>query len=146
MKNLNFPITKTKVEGLTKKFDLNTREGRKEYFTAKAGTEIEKIKKYLADGNAFVAFLMGKKNSGKGTYSKLFMEAVGAEHVGHLSVGDLVRDIHKNVETEEGKQELLDFLKKNYRGFHSPEETIDLILGRSQTTLISSELILALIQ
>jgi adenylate kinase family enzyme len=89
---------------------------------------------------------MGKKNSGKGTYSKLFMEAVGKEHVGHVSVGDIVRDIHKSVETEEGKQELLEFLKKNYRGFHSPEETIDLILGRNQSSLISSELILALIQ
>ncbi len=146
MKNLNFPITNTKGDGLTKKFDLNTPEGRKEYFEAKAGKEIEKIKKYLADGNAFVAFLMGKKNSGKGTYSKLFMEAIGKEHVGHLSVGDLVRDIHKRVETEEGKQELIEFLKENYRGFHTPEETIDLILGRSQSTLISSELILALIQ
>ena len=146
MKNLNFPITKTKTAGVEKKFDLNTLTGRKEYFLAKVGPEVKIIKDYLAEGKTFLGFLLGKKNSGKGTYSKLFMEIVGSEHVGHLSVGDLVRDIHKSVETEEGKKELMDFLKAHYRGFHSPEETIDLILGRSQSTLISSELILALIE
>jgi adenylate kinase family enzyme len=146
MKNLNFPIFKTITPGVEKKFDLNTIEGRKEYFTAKVGPEIEKIKKYLSSDKAFIAFLLGKKNSGKGTYSKLFMEAVGSEYVGHLSVGDLVRYIHKSIESEDGKKKLIEFLKKNYRGFHSPEETIDLIMGRSQSSLVSSELILALIQ
>ena len=70
MKGLEFPIISTKVKGLTKKFDLNSPEGRKVYFKAKAGTEIEKIKKYL-DKNTFVAYLIGKKNSGKGTYSQI---------------------------------------------------------------------------
>jgi adenylate kinase family enzyme len=37
-------------------------------------------------------------------------------------------------------------LSKNYRGFHTIEETIDLIEGRSQSTLISTELILALLK
>ena len=146
MKGASFPVFNTKVQGVDRAFDLNGTAGRAEYFQAKAGEEIKKLKKYLADGKTFVAFLIGKKNSGKGTYSKLFMEAVGSEHVGHLSVGDIVRDIHKQLETEEGKKALLAFLKENYRGFHSPEETIDLILGRSQTTLITSELILALIK
>ena len=146
MKNLNFPITKTKIEGSNKRFNLNDPKDRAEYFKSKAGKEIEAIREYLASGKAFVAFLLGKKNSGKGTYSKLFMEAVGGVNVGHLSVGDLVRDIHKAVETEDGKTELINFLKDNYRGFHSPEETIDLILGRNQSSLISSELILALIK
>ena len=36
--------------------------------------------------------------------------------------------------------------EENYRGYHSPEETIDVILGRSQSTLITSELVLALIK
>lgn len=146
MESLNFPIFKTKLEG-SPKFNLNDPDERKKYFALKAGSEIKKLQDYLAEGNTFVAFLLGKKNSGKGTYSKLFMEALGSgDKVGHLSVGDIVRDAHESLATEEGKRTLIEFLKKTYRGFHSPEETIDLILGRSQSSLISSELIVALIK
>ena len=145
MKDINFPVFKTKMEGVTEKFNLNDPAGRKKYFEAKAGPEIEKIKKYL-ENKTFVAFLLGKKNSGKGTYSKLFMELMGTEHVGHLSVGDLVRDVHGSLASPEKKQELVEFLSKNYRGFHTVEETMDLIEGRSQEKLVSSELILALIK
>src|SRR3989344_5504390 len=107
MKNINFPIFKTKIPGVDGKFNLNDLEGRKDYFFTKAGSEIQKLKKYL-EKNTFMAFLMGKKNSGKGTYSKLFMEAVGKDKVGHISVGDVVRDVHKAVESGEGKKELFD--------------------------------------
>jgi adenylate kinase family enzyme len=144
--NMNeFPVFKTKVEGVTQKFDLNDPDSRKVYFQAKVGPEIEKLQKYLKD-KTFVGFLLGKKNSGKGTYSKLFMEAVDREHVGHLSVGDIVRDVHDSLENPETKQALIGFLKTNYRGFHTIEETIDLIEGRNQSSLISSELILTLIK
>ncbi len=108
-------------------------------------SQIAAIKKFL-ETKAFVAFLIGKKNTGKGTYSKLFMEIVGKEHVGHLSVGDLVRDVHKSIADEKEKTDLEAFLKNNYRGFHTVEETFDLIEGRSQEKLMSSELILALIK
>ena len=47
------PIFNTKTEGVTRVFDLTDPAERKEYFMAKAGPEIEKIKKYLADGNTF---------------------------------------------------------------------------------------------
>jgi len=140
-----FPIFKTKTEGVTQKFDLNNVKNRQEYFMAKAGAEIEKLKEYLGH-DEFVAFLLGKKNSGKGTYSKMFQEVVSMEKVGHLSVGDLVRDIHSALEKEETKNELIEFLKENYRGFNTVEETLDLISGRSQTSLVSTELILALIK
>ena len=146
MKGLNFPVFKTKTEGVTKAFNLSTPDGRKEYFTAKAGAEIEKIKAYLQNGNTFVAYLLGKKNSGKGTYSKLFVEAVGVPNVGHVSVGDIVRDVHKGMELPEEKVKLTDFLAKNYRGFHTLEEVDGLIEGRDQSTLISTELILALLK
>jgi adenylate kinase family enzyme len=106
---------------------------------------LAKLREYLK-ANTFVGYLLGKKNSGKGTYSKLFMEALGQNCINHISIGDIVRDIHKNLEVEENKKKFLDFLAKNYRGFHSVEETIDLILGRSQSNLISSELIIALIK
>ncbi len=141
----DFPIAKTKIDG-DRPFDLSDPSARAQYFALKAGPEIEAIRKYLAEGKTFVAYLLGKKNSGKGTYSKLFMEAIGSDRVGHVSIGDIVRDAHTLVETKAGQGQLVDFLKKNYRGYHSPEETIDLILGRSQSSLISSELILALIK
>lgn len=146
MKDVNFPIFKTKVDGAAQPFNLSDPEERKKYFALKAGPEIEKLKKYLAEGKTFVAYLLGKKNSGKGTYSKLFMEAVGASNVGHISVGDIVRDVHKGLESPEEKKALTDFLAKEYRGFHSLEETIDLIEGRNQSGLISTELILALLK
>jgi len=145
MKGVNFPIYTTKRAGLTESFDLNDPAERKKYFEAKVGADVEKIKTFLKD-RAFVAFLLGKKNSGKGTYSKLFMEIMGSEHVKHISVGDLVRDIHLAIETPEGKKAFMDFLSKNYRGFHGLEEIEDSILGRGTTTLLSSELILALIK
>lgn len=141
----SFPLFSTKVQGLTQKFNLNDPEGRKEYFKAKAGEEIGKLKNYLSD-KTFVAFLLGKKNSGKGTYSKLFMEAVGPDHVGHVSVGDLVRDAHKVFETGSGKDELVAFLKQHYRGFHSLAEIEDIVLGKNQSTLLSSDLIMALVK
>lgn len=142
---INFPIFKTKISGVEGKFNLNDPIERKKYFEAKAGKEIEKLKKYL-EKDTFLAFLMGKKNSGKGTYSKLFMEAVGKDRVGHISVGDVVRDVHRAIETGEGKKELMTSLEKNYRGFHSLQEVEDIILGRDTKSLVSSELIVALLQ
>lgn len=145
MPEQEFPIFKTKIEGLGKTFNLNDPKERRQYFEAKVGSEIEKLKEYLTR-NTFVGFLLGKKNSGKGTYSKLFMEAVSMERVGHVAVGDIVRDVHKSLENHQSKQELVDFLSKNYRGFHNLDEVVDLIEGRNQSNLISSELILALIK
>lgn len=140
-----FPVFKTKTPGVEQKFNLSDPAGRKEYFQAKAAPEIKALREYLNE-KTFVAFLLGKKNSGKGTYSKLFMEAVGAEHVGHISVGDIVRDSHKIFETGAGKDELVAFLEKNYRGFHSISDIEDMILGKDQSKLVSSDLIVALIK
>lgn len=142
---MEFPIFKTKVGGLSERFNLNDLQDRNKYFQAKAGADIRKIKNYLESG-AFVAYMLGKKNSGKGTYSKLFMEQAGSEHVSHVSVGDIVRDVHKNLDHAPNKSALVNFLKENYRGFHTVEETVDLIEGRSQSSLISSDLIVALIK
>lgn len=145
MDKIDFPIFKTKTDGVDRKFNLNDPAERKAYFEAKVGNEIEKVKKYLTD-KTFVAFLMGKKNSGKGTYTKLFMEALGVKNITHLSIGDLIRDVHAALSSEEKKAELIEFLKNNYRGFHTIEETIDLIEGRNQSALISTELTVALIK
>jgi len=152
MSALNFPIFKTKIVGLNKKFNLNDPDDRREYFKLKAGPEIEKIRKYLDSGKTFVGYLLGKKNSGKGTYSKLFMEAISPSTsseqaaIGHVAVGDIVRDVHAGLSDPKKKKELSEFFKKNYRGFHSLEEMDGLIEGRSQSSLVSTELILTLLK
>ena len=73
MKGLEFPIVSTKVKGLNQKFNLNNPAERLKYFEAKCPTEVAKIKAFLSK-NTFIAYMVGKKNSGKGTYSKLLME------------------------------------------------------------------------
>ena len=153
MHGVDFPVFVTKMPGVGEKFNLNDPAERRRYFDAKAGPEIKKIKEYLDSGRTFVGYLLGKKNSGKGTYSKLFMEAVdepstgpGQGRVGHVAVGDIVRDVHAGLSDQAKKQELTEFLLKNYRGFHSVEEISELIESRSQSTLISTELILALLK
>ncbi|MEK7076802.1 MAG: nucleoside monophosphate kinase, partial [Patescibacteria group bacterium] len=144
MKGISFPVFKTKVAGVSEKFLLEDPAERRKYFDAKAGAEIEKLRDYLRD-NTFVGFLLGPKNSGKGTYSKLFMEAVGGDRVAHISVGDIVRNVHKDIES--GKQEeLIAFLRARYRGFITIEKVIDVILGRDTKTLLPTEVILALVE
>ncbi|HLN18835.1 MAG TPA: hypothetical protein VK255_01550, partial [Patescibacteria group bacterium] len=97
-----------KVSGLDKKFDLSDPEERKKYFEAKAGGEIAKLKKYFDEGKTFITYLLGKKNAGKGTYTKLMAEIFGKDKIGHISVGDIVRDVHSAMEDETKKEELLD--------------------------------------
>jgi adenylate kinase family enzyme len=149
---MNFPIFKTKISGVNQKFDLNDPAERRKYFELKAGKEIAQLRRYLESGKTFVGYLLGKKNSGKGTYAKLFMEAIGSSAssagatIGHVAVGDIVRDVHAGLSDAQKKRDLTEFLKKNYRGFHSVEEVDKLIEGRSQSALISTELILALLK
>ncbi|MDP2932776.1 MAG: hypothetical protein Q8N81_01450, partial [bacterium] len=128
---MDFPICKTKIEGAPERFDLNDLESRRKYFQLKIGKEIEQLRHYFRKDKSFVAYLLGKKNSGKGTYSKMFMEIIGGNHVGHVAVGDIVREVHKDLESEEGKRALMTFLRKKYRGFHTVEETVEQLLGRS---------------
>ena len=145
MKEFSFPIFKTKTEGVSQKFMLEDPVERRKYFEAKAGSEIEKLREYLRT-NTFIGFLLGPKNSGKGTYTKLFMEAVGEDRVAHISVGDIVRSVHKNLKDEYQKNELINFLKRRYRGFITIEKAIDVILGRDTKTLLPTEIILALVE
>lgn len=145
MKNFEFPIYKTKIPSVSEKFNLDDPVDRHRYFEAKAGPEIEKLRDWLRENN-FVAFLLGKKGSGKGTYTKMFMEIFGSEHVAHISVGDLVRMVHKDLADENKKKELMGFLKKRYRGFISIDKIFDVIEGRDVTTLLPTEVILALVE
>ena len=144
MKGLEFPIIGTKVKGLTKKFNLTSLSGRRQYFEAKTGDEISHIKKFLEEGS-FMAFLLGKKNSGKGTYSHLFTEIFGEGKVALVSVGDVVRETHANwgkfVITPDYTK-----LKSLYRGYITFEEAVEALLGRSTEKLLPTEFVLALLK
>ncbi|MFA5106794.1 MAG: nucleoside monophosphate kinase [Patescibacteria group bacterium] len=145
MKDFQFPFVKTKVEGLTTKFNLEDPVERRKYFEAKVGPEIEKIRDYLHDGT-FVSFLLGKKNSGKGTYSKLFMEAIGHEHLAHVSIGDVIRKADQDLRDPAKKDALVAEMRRRYRGFITIEEVVETILSRSQQKLLPTEAILALLE
>ena len=140
-----FPIIKTKVSNVTKKFDLTDPAQRKEYFESKVGAEIGKLKKYLKE-NTFIAYLLGKKNSGKGTYTKLMGEIFGADKIGHISVGDLVRATYKDIEDPIKRKEIMEYLEDHYRGYISIEDAIDALIGKNQKVLLPTEFILALLK
>jgi adenylate kinase family enzyme len=141
----HFPVVKTTVPSLTKKFDLNDKTERKEYFEAKVGEEIAKLKKYF-ESKTFVAYLLGKKNSGKGTYTKLMAEIFGADKIGHVSVGDLVRETHKIIEDPSERQKVVEYMEKNYRGHISIDDAIDALIGKNQKSLLPTEFIMALVK
>lgn len=143
MKGFNFPIFKTKTGGPV--FKLADPAERKKYFERKAGPELAKLRDYLRTGT-FVGILLGKKNSGKGTYSKLFMEALGTDKVAHISIGDIVRNVDADLKDPARKADLLSFLQKKFRGFISRDEVVNRLLGRSTQSLLPTEAILALVE
>lgn len=146
MKDIQFPIFKTKTEGVTQKFDLTDPGQRQDYFRLKAGKEIKELQEFLKKGNTFIAYLLGKKNSGKGTYAKMFQEVIDKKRIEHFSIGDMVREFDEVVRDKKKKKELVSFLEKNYRGYLSLRETISALKERSTETLLPSELILALVK
>ncbi|MFW6283518.1 MAG: nucleoside monophosphate kinase, partial [Minisyncoccales bacterium] len=146
MKNLQFPIFKTKMEDVDKKFNLIDSKDRQAYFEAKAGDEIDDLKDYLSE-NSFIAYLLGKKSSGKGTLSKMLRNLVGKDKMEHISIGDLVRDVHKKIEnSKQEKADLIDWLEENYRGYMPVKKAVNALLNRDTSTLLPSEFILALVK
>lgn len=142
----DFPVFKTKISGKGKKFDLSDPKQTSEYFEYKAGSEIARIKDFLKK-NSFIAYLLGKKSAGKGTYSKIFTSIFGADKVAHLSVGDVVRAVDEEMADPVKKAELIAYLKKNYRGFHSLGEIIKSQEERGTgKPLLPTEYILALLK
>ncbi len=140
---MEFPLFKTKMGG--KKFNLTDPKDQKEYFELKAGREIKKLREYLKE-NTFIAYLLGKKNSGKGTYSKMLAQTVWPEKIEHFSIGDMIRAIDKELTDEKKKSGLFKFLKKNYRGQFPIEKIISVLEKRSTKTLLPTELILTLVK
>ena len=142
---MKFAPFKTQMPSVTEDFDLNSPEGRAQYFEAKAGYEIKKIKEYL-DRSSFIAYLMAKKSAGKGTYARMMVEIFGEDKIAHLSVGDLVREVDEEMKDPQKKEELEEFLKERYRGYHSLEEIMEAQEGRSTKKLLPTEFVLALVE
>jgi adenylate kinase family enzyme len=142
MRDLDFPIFKTKSDTY-KKFNLTDVKQRQAYFEYKCGPEIKKLKKYLKT-NTFIAYFLGKKSSGKGTYSKMLAEVVDKDKIAHFSIGDMIRSFDETIKDKNKKKELVEFLEKNYRGFLPLEEIMKALENRSTKVLLPSELILAL--
>ena len=126
-----------------RKFDLTDASQRREYFEYKAGEEIKKLKDYLKN-NTFIVYLLGKKSSGKGTYSKMLKEIIAPDKIEHFSIGDMIRSFDGILKDEQQKKELVDFLHKKYRGPVSVDDIIKSMEGRSTKILLPTELILAL--
>lgn len=143
---MEFPVFRTKTNGVDQEFNLSNPIEREKYFLSKAGKEIEKIRDFFRGGNTFIAYLLGKKNSGKGTYSKMFGEVVGEEYVKHISVGDMIREAEKEIQDKTKKEGMIEYIKKNYRGFISLDDALKALSERSTKTLLPTELILTLIK
>jgi len=141
---MKFPIFKTKTKEY-RKFNLTDPKEQEKYFRFKAGEEIKKLRRYLKR-NTFVAYLLGKKSSGKGTYSKMFAQVVLPEAIDHFSIGDMIRGVDKELQDKQKRKRLVDFLAKNYRGRMSLKEIISALEKRSTKTLLPTELILALVK
>lgn len=109
----------------------------------KAGEEIKKLRQYL-ENHSFIVYLLGKKNSGKGTYAKMFAEIVASEKIFHFSIGDMIRRVDNELKDKEKKAQLIEFLKKNYRGWVSIDDIISMLESRNTKKLLPTELILTL--
>jgi len=144
MKDTNFPLFKTKSEKY-KKFDLTDVKERGAYFEYKCGAEIEKLRRYLKN-NTFIAYLMGKKSSGKGTYAKMFAEVVDPDKIAHFSIGDMVRSFDDVIKDQQKRKQIVAFLEKNYRGRMPLDQIMKSWDNRSTKTLLPTELILALVK
>lgn len=142
---MDFPLYKTKNENCAKVYNLTDPADQADYFQCKAGAEIAKLKAFMQK-NTFIVYLLGKKNSGKGTYSKILAGLVGKDLMEHFSVGDMIRAISKEIQDPAKKQEIADYLSKNYRGWISADKLMAVIEGRDTKTLLPTELILALVK
>jgi len=143
--DFSLSLYKTKVKDLNRNFNLMSPEDRHEYFEAKVGQEIKALKEFF-NGNTFIAYWLGKKNSGKGTYSKLMMEIFGADKISHISVGDLVRRLSNDLDDPQKKDDLLKYFSEHYRGYISVEDSVKAFLNRDTASLLPNEFVLTLVK
>ncbi|HLB51369.1 hypothetical protein A3F07_04530 [candidate division WWE3 bacterium RIFCSPHIGHO2_12_FULL_38_15] len=146
---MGFPIFNSKELSNGKVYSLSNPGGRYEYFHAKLGSKIDEVKSFL-ENNTFVGFMLAKKMAGKGTYAKMLEEILGRERFAHISVGDIVREVHEilvDSSRSAEKKNMRHYLEKYYRGLMTIEEAFEAIENRSQGKIsIPTELILPLLK
>lgn len=133
-------------------YNLINSTDRDEYFRQKAGTEISDIKKYLDNDNGgFLAFLISPKAGGKGTKTGYLVDIFGEDKIKVISVGDLIRDLNKLLESEDAKEinKVRQQISENFRSTLSVDDAFDTVLNREQVTdkvAIPTELIITLLK
>ncbi|OGC68671.1 hypothetical protein A2415_02370 [candidate division WWE3 bacterium RIFOXYC1_FULL_39_7] len=143
---MKFDYYNSKILSNGKTYVLTDPARRRLYFEAKLGSKIDEVKEYL-DHNSFVGYLLAKKQAGKGMYSKMVEEILGSERFAHISVGDVVRSFHEKLNKDEDVSDVLEYLKLNYRGFMSIDESISALRSRTTDKVsVPAELILTLLK
>lgn len=141
--HVDYMWMKTKTDG--KEYDIYGPAGRKEYFEAKIGKELKLLREFLKD-NTFVAYMLGPKMSGKGSYTAMLKEALGGDFIELVSVGDLVREAHEEYLKDGKESDIYKYAVKNYRGNIHVDEAIDAMLNRTQSALMPTNMILTIIK
>lgn len=117
----------------------------KDFFNKRTPQNLEKLKKHLSEKN-FVLFFLAKKQAGKGTYAKILKD-ITDEKIVHISVGDLVREAEKQANNPKEKNQLIEDLKKYYKGPSNADKIIDEFIHQAESTnLLPTEAIMALIE
>jgi adenylate kinase family enzyme len=145
MSDTDFPLQGTKISGLEQQFDLTNPVDRYQYFQAKVGKEIEKIKTFMETGT-FIGFLLGIKNAGKGTYSKMFAELVGQDRYAHIAFGDVVRKVEQEYANPDKRQQIVKYMQKKYRGYLPLQDALKTFENRDNKFLLPTEFILCLVE
>lgn len=143
--NVDYKWLRTKDLNDKKVYDLYSPAGRKEYFEAKIGKELELLRKFLSK-NTFIAYFLAPKMAGKGTYTAMLKEAVGGDFLEHVSVGDLVRDAHEEYLKSGKDSDIYKYALKNYRGVMHVDEAFEAMVNRTQKSLMPTDIILTIIK
>ncbi|MDD3662184.1 MAG: nucleoside monophosphate kinase [Candidatus Dojkabacteria bacterium] len=144
MKGVDFPAIPIRTSS-KKSHDITSPSGRSAYFNEKVGPEIRHLKKFFQK-NTFIAYMLGKKMAGKGTYTKILQEIFGEDKIRHVSFGDIARANDSVTESPDEKQALCAYLEKRYRGFMPLTDALDAFCNRSTKTLLPTEFMLELVK
>lgn len=142
--HVDYTWMKNKVDS-GKVFDLDSFAGRHEYYEEKVGGEIEYLRDYFRT-QTFLGYWLAPKQSGKGTYMNGLKEIFGADIFTHISVGDLVRNAHKEYEENGKASSVYKHALKAYRGDLEIDEAFDALVGRTTKALVPTELVMCFLR
>lgn len=126
-------------------YDLSNPVDRLAYLESEVGDEIVAIKKYL-EKNSFIAYMLAKKQAGKGTYATMLREVLGEDKISHLSVGDIVREAQQKVGTEKGLEEIKTWFNTNYSGGFRIDDLIEMLMNHEFAKYFPTGMIISLLE